>query len=357
MNDSFDIREERYAGGSTEKDFENALRPLNFSDFSGQQKVVENLEVFVEAAKYRGEPLDHTLLHGPPGLGKTTLSNIIANELGVGFKLTSGPVLDKPGDLAGILTSLEPRDVLFIDEIHRLSPVVEEYLYSAMEDYRIDIMIDKGPSARSIQIDLNPFTLVGATTRSGLLTAPLRARFGINMHLEYYDPETLSRIVERSARLLNVPITEDAALEIAGRSRGTPRIANALLRRVRDFAQVKGTGGIDTKITKIALSALNIDKYGLDEIDNKILLTIIDKFRGGPVGISTIATAIGEDAGTVEEVYEPFLIMEGFIKRTSRGRMATELAYSHFGRNLYSNRSLFDQSQDSNVGEPTLFDM
>ena len=346
MDDNFDIREERFAGGSAEKDFENALRPLAFSDFSGQQKVVENLEVFVEAAKYRGEPLDHTLLHGPPGLGKTTLSNIIANELGVGFKITSGPVLDKPGDLAGILTSLEPRDVLFIDEIHRLSPVVEEYLYSAMEDYRIDIMIDKGPSARSIQIDLNPFTLVGATTRSGLLTAPLRARFGINMHLEYYDPQTLSRIIERSAHLLNVPITEDAAMEIAGRSRGTPRIANALLRRVRDFAQVKGTGGIDMKISKIALTALNIDQYGLDEIDNKILLTIIDKFRGGPVGISTIATAIGEDAGTVEEVYEPFLIMEGFVKRTSRGRMATELAYKHFGRNPYS----------GNVMQPGLFD-
>ena len=345
MDEDFDIREERFASSSGEKDFENALRPLRFGDFSGQQKIVENLQVFVDAAKYRGEPLDHTLLHGPPGLGKTTLSNIIANELGVGFKITSGPVLDKPGDLAGILTSLEPRDVLFIDEIHRLSPVVEEYLYSAMEDYRIDIMIDKGPSARSIQIDLNPFTLVGATTRSGLLTAPLRARFGINMHLEDYDPETLSRIVERSARLLGVPITEDAALEIAGRSRGTPRIANALLRRVRDFAQVKGTGGIDTKITRIALTALNIDKYGLDEIDNKILLTIIDKFRGGPVGITTIATAIGEDAGTVEEVYEPFLIMEGFIKRTPRGRMVTELAYKHFGRNPYS----------GNVMQPDLF--
>ncbi|MBP3213173.1 MAG: Holliday junction branch migration DNA helicase RuvB [Prevotella sp.] len=346
MNDNFDIREERFAGGNAEKEFENALRPLSFRDFSGQKKVVENLEVFVEAAKYRGEPLDHTLLHGPPGLGKTTLSNIIANELGVGFKLTSGPVLDKPGDLAGILTSLEPRDVLFIDEIHRLSPVVEEYLYSAMEDYRIDIMIDKGPSARSIQIDLNPFTLVGATTRSGLLTAPLRARFGINMHLEYYDPATLAKIIERSAHLLNVPITEDAALEIAGRSRGTPRIANALLRRVRDFAQVRGTGGIDMNITKSSLSALNIDKYGLDEIDNKILLTIIDKFKGGPVGISTIATAIGEDGGTVEEVYEPFLIMEGFIKRTSRGRMATELAYKHFGRNPYN----------GNIMEPNLFD-
>ena len=343
-NEDFDIRQERTS--KAEKDFENALRPLAFSDFSGQQKVVENLEVFVEAAKYRGEPLDHTLLHGPPGLGKTTLSNIIANELGVGFKITSGPVLDKPGDLAGILTSLEPRDVLFIDEIHRLSPVVEEYLYSAMEDYRIDIMIDKGPSARSIQIDLNPFTLVGATTRSGMLTAPLRARFGINMHLEYYDPETLSKIVERSSNILGVPITEDAALEIAGRSRGTPRIANSLLRRVRDFAQVKGTGRIDTKITRVALTALNIDQYGLDEIDNKILLTIIDKFRGGPVGLSTIATAIGEDTGTVEEVYEPFLIMEGFIKRTPRGRMVTELAYRHFGRNPYS----------GNVMQPSLFD-
>ncbi len=344
MSEDFDIRQERVS--KAEKDFENALRPLSFGDFSGQKKVVENLEVFVEAAKYRGEPLDHTLLHGPPGLGKTTLSNIIANELGVGFKITSGPVLDKPGDLAGILTSLEPRDVLFIDEIHRLSPVVEEYLYSAMEDYRIDIMIDKGPSARSIQIDLNPFTLVGATTRSGLLTAPLRARFGINMHLEYYDPETLARIIERSAHILDVPITEDAALVIARRSRGTPRIANALLRRVRDFAQVKGTGAIDTKITEVALTALNIDQYGLDEIDNKILLTIIDKFRGGPVGVSTIATAIGEDSGTVEEVYEPFLIMEGFIKRTPRGRMATELAYRHFGRNPYS----------GNIMEPTLFD-
>ena len=344
IDEEFDIRQERTS--KAEKDFENALRPLAFSDFSGQQKVVENLEVFVEAAKYRGEPLDHTLLHGPPGLGKTTLSNIIANELGVGFKITSGPVLDKPGDLAGILTSLEPRDVLFIDEIHRLSPVVEEYLYSAMEDYRIDIMIDKGPSARSIQIDLNPFTLVGATTRSGMLTAPLRARFGINMHLEYYDPETLSKIVERSSNILGVPITEDAALEIAGRSRGTPRIANSLLRRVRDFAQVKGTGRIDTKITRVALTALNIDQYGLDEIDNKILLTIIDKFRGGPVGLSTIATAIGEDTGTVEEVYEPFLIMEGFIKRTPRGRMVTELAYRHFGRNPYS----------GNVMQPSLFD-
>ena len=344
MNEDFDIREERFT--TAEKEFENALRPPKFDDFSGQDKVVENLRVFVEAAKYRGEPLDHTLLHGPPGLGKTTLSNIIANELGVGFKITSGPVLDKPGDLAGILTSLEPNDVLFIDEIHRLSPVVEEYLYSAMEDYRIDIMIDKGPSARSIQIDLNPFTLVGATTRSGLLTAPLRARFGINLHLEYYAPETLSRIIKRSARLLKVPIDDDAAIEIARRSRGTPRICNALLRRVRDFAQVKGNGTIDHTIAKSSLQSLNIDKYGLDEIDNKILLTIIDKFRGGPVGVSTIATAIGEDAGTLEEVYEPYLIMEGFIKRTPRGRMATELAYEHLGKSL----------RGSTVSEPSLFE-
>ncbi len=327
--DEFDIRRE---GRLKEKDFENALRPLQFDDFSGQKKVVDNLRIFVEAAKYRGEPLDHTLLHGPPGLGKTTLSNIIANELGVGFKLTSGPVLDKPGDLAGILTSLEPNDVLFIDEIHRLSPLVEEYLYSAMEDYRIDIMIDKGPSARSIQIDLSPFTLVGATTRSGLLTAPLRARFGINMHLEYYDAKTLQRIITRSAAIMAVPIEEEAAGEIARRSRGTPRIANALLRRVRDFAQVKGNGTIDIKIARIALEALNIDRYGLDEIDNKILLTIIDKFKGGPVGVNTIATAIGEDGGTLEEVYEPYLIKEGFIKRTPRGREVTELAYSHLGR-------------------------
>lgn len=344
MNEDFDIREERFT--TAEKEFENALRPPKFDDFSGQDKVVENLRVFVEAAKYRGEPLDHTLLHGPPGLGKTTLSNIIANELGVGFKITSGPVLDKPGDLAGILTSLEPNDVLFIDEIHRLSPVVEEYLYSAMEDYRIDIMIDKGPSARSIQIDLNPFTLVGATTRSGLLTAPLRARFGINLHLEYYALETLSRIIKRSANLLKVPIEGDAAVEIARRSRGTPRICNALLRRVRDFAQVKGNGTIDHAIAQSSLQSLNIDKYGLDEIDNKILLTIIDKFRGGPVGVSTIATAIGEDAGTLEEVYEPYLIMEGFIKRTPRGRMATELAYEHLGKTM----------RGSAVSEPSLFE-
>ena len=345
-NDTFDIRAEQTKPTSSERDFENALRPLQFDDFSGQRKVVDNLRIFVEAAKYRGEPLDHTLLHGPPGLGKTTLSNIIANELGVGFKLTSGPVLDKPGDLAGLLTSLEPNDVLFIDEIHRLSPVVEEYLYSAMEDYRIDIMIDKGPAARSIQIDLSPFTLVGATTRSGLLTAPLRARFGTNLHLEYYDADTLQRIIERSASILKVPIDAEAAAEIASRSRGTPRIANALLRRVRDFAQVKGTGRIDMRIASFALEALNIDKYGLDEIDNKILLTIIDKFKGGPVGITTIATAVGEDAGTVEEVYEPFLIKEGFIRRTPRGREVTELAYKHLGRSMYGTQS----------AEPSLFD-
>ena len=342
-DENFDIRQQQ---SSKEKDFENALRPLRFDDFSGQSKVVQNLSVFVEAAKFRGEPLDHTLLHGPPGLGKTTLSNIIANELGVGFKLTSGPVLDKPGDLAGILTSLEENDVLFIDEIHRLSPVVEEYLYSAMEDYRIDIMIDKGPSARSIQIDLSPFTLVGATTRSGLLTAPLRARFGINMHLEYYDASALKKIILRSARLLSVPCADDAAAEIAGRSRGTPRIANALLRRVRDFAQVKGNGSIDLAIAHHALESLNITEYGLDEIDIKILTTIIDKFNGGPVGIGTIATAIGEDPGTVEEVYEPFLIKEGFIKRTPRGREATPLAYRHLGRNINNGNimmgSLFD---------------
>lgn len=344
-NDAFDIREE---SRQKEKDFENALRPLRFEDFGGQQKVVENLRIFVEAARYRGEPLDHTLLHGPPGLGKTTLSNIIANELGVGFKLTSGPVLDKPGDLAGILTGLEPNDVLFIDEIHRLSPIVEEYLYSAMEDYRIDIMIDKGPSARSIQIDLNPFTLVGATTRSGLLTAPLRARFGINLHLEYYDSDTLTSIIERSAAILGVPIEKNAAAEIARRSRGTPRIANALLRRIRDFAQVKGNGRIDTAIAQFGLEALNIDRYGLDEVDNRILLTIIDKFKGGPVGINTIATAIGEDGGTVEEVYEPFLIKEGFIKRTPRGREVTELAYRHLGRPI--------GGRASNILQGDLFD-
>lgn len=335
MEDTFDIRAQQTAPVASERDYENALRPLSFDDFSGQRQVVDNLCVFVQAAKLRHEPLDHTLLHGPPGLGKTTLSNIIANELGVGFKVTSGPVLDKPGDLAGLLTSLEPNDVLFIDEIHRLSPVVEEYLYSAMEDYRIDIMIDRGPAARSIQIDLNPFTLVGATTRSGLLTAPLRARFGINLHLEYYDTATLQRILLRSARLLGVTIDADASREIAGRSRGTPRIANALLRRVRDFAQVKGDGHVNVDIARYALEALHIDRYGLDQVDNKILTTIIDKFKGGPVGVGTIATAIGEDPGTLEEVYEPFLIKEGFLKRTPRGREVTDLAYEHLGRNRY----------------------
>ncbi len=324
----FDIRSQM-----TEKEQDNALRPLRFADFAGQTKIVSNLKIFVEAAKLRGESLDHVLLFGPPGLGKTTLSNIIANELGVGFKVTSGPVLDKPGDLAGLLTSLEPNDVLFIDEIHRLSPVVEEYLYSAMEDYRIDIMIDKGPSARTIQIDLNHFTLIGATTRSGLLTSPLRARFGINCHLEYYDADILSAIVARSAGLLGVQIDSHAAAEIARRSRGTPRIANALLRRVRDFAQVKGDGAIDLDIAQYALEALNIDTFGLDEIDNKLLTTIIDKFKGGPVGLNTIATAMGEDAGTIEDVYEPYLIKEGFIKRTPRGREVTELAYRHLHRN------------------------
>lgn len=326
MND-FDIRNQM-----TEKEQDNALRPLRFADFAGQSKIVSNLRIFVEAARMRGESLDHVLLFGPPGLGKTTLSNIIANELGVGFKVTSGPVLDKPGDLAGLLTSLEDNDVLFIDEIHRLSPIVEEYLYSAMEDYRIDIMIDKGPSARTIQIDLNKFTLIGATTRSGLLTSPLRARFGINCHLEYYDSHVLAGIVERSARLLGIHIDSKAAAEISRRSRGTPRIANALLRRVRDFAQVKGNGAIDLEIARYALEALNIDTFGLDEIDNKLLSTIIDKFKGGPVGLNTIATAMGEDAGTIEDVYEPYLIKEGFIKRTPRGREATELAYKHLGK-------------------------
>lgn len=331
MDNDFDIRDSSLSSDRTENDIERALRPSGFSAFSGQEKIVENLRVFVAAAKMRGESLDHVLLHGPPGLGKTTLSQIIANELGVGFKITSGPVLDKPGDLAGLLTSLEENDVLFIDEIHRLSPVVEEYLYSAMEDYRIDIMIDKGPGARTVQLTLAPFTLIGATTRSGLLTSPLRARFGINCHLEYYDHEVLERIVLRSAGLLGVKCTAEAAHEIALRSRGTPRVANRLLRRVRDFAQVKGRGIIDPKIARYALEALNIDRYGLDEIDNKILTTIIHKFRGGPVGLTTIATALGEDAGTVEEVYEPFLIKEGFIKRTPRGREVTMLAYTHLG--------------------------
>lgn len=318
---------------NADKEIEQKLRPLTFKDFKGQYKIVENLEVFVKAALMRGEALDHVLLHGPPGLGKTTLSNILANELNVGFKITSGPVLDKPGDLAGILTSLDDNDVLFIDEIHRLSPVVEEYLYSAMEDFKIDIVIDKGPGAKSIQIELNPFTLIGATTRSGLLTSPLRARFGINCHLEYYDTDILSGIIVRSSKILNVDIVDDAAKEIARRSRGTPRIANALLRRVRDFAMVKGEGFIDLDITKYSLKALNIDEYGLDEMDHKILLTLMDKFQGGPVGLNTISTAIGEDSGTIEEVYEPFLIKEGFLKRTPRGRVVTTLAYNHFGRN------------------------
>jgi Holliday junction DNA helicase RuvB len=330
MNENLNPSSENLS--SEEHDIERALRPLSFEDFAGQDQVLENLKVFVEASNLRGDALDHTLFHGPPGLGKTTLAHILSNELDVSLKVTSGPVLDKPGDLAGLLTNLEERDVLFIDEIHRLSPIVEEYLYSAMEDFKIDIMIETGPNARSVQINLNPFTLVGATTRSGLLTAPMRARFGISSRLQYYSTELLSTIVQRSAHILKVPISMEAAIEIAGRSRGTPRIANALLRRVRDFAQIKGNGKIDIEISKYSLQALNVDAHGLDEMDNKILTTIIDKFKGGPVGITTIATAVSESAETIEEVYEPFLIQQGFLMRTPRGREVTEQAYRHLGK-------------------------